>query len=25
MDNVLLIVVSAWFNKTYKLPVKEIV
>lgn len=25
MDNVLLIVISAWFNKTYKLLVKEIV
>lgn len=25
MDNVFLIVISAWFNKTYKLSVKEIV
>jgi hypothetical protein len=25
IDNILLIVISAWFNNTYKLPVKEIV
>ena len=25
MDNILLIVISDWFNKTYKLPVKEII
>jgi hypothetical protein len=25
IDKILLIVISAWFNNTYKLPVKEIV
>ena len=25
MDKVFLIVISSWFNKTYKIPVKEIV
>ncbi len=25
IDNVLLVIISAWFNKTYKLPIKEIV
>jgi hypothetical protein len=25
IDNILLVIISAWFNKTYKLPVKEIV